>query len=85
MKKTVNLNSGKTQVEFKNVHVSRDVDSPNYKENTHIFYINGQSYGLVSFSKRGKSGKFSTTYQYEGQTFPDSEKKLIEHILNNQL
>lgn len=82
MNKTVTYNGEKIKVEFVSNHISRDFDSFDRKENTHEYVINGNLFKVNSTSTRGRSGKFSSSIMFEGQLFPDSEKKVIEHILS---
>lgn len=81
MEKTVKYKDGNIKVQFENKHLSRDFDSIDSKSNTNMFIINGKEYKVTSTSIRGKSGKFSSTYNFDGKGFPDNEKKVIEYIL----
>lgn len=86
MKKTVIVKGEKLKVDFTSRIVSRDVSITNERyENTWEFVIDGKSYTVRSISTIGKklNSKLSTRFIYEGVTFPDSEKKVIEHILCN--
>ena len=84
MKKSVTVNGEKIKVDFTNHHYVRTLNTEDRKENYHHFEINGNLYPVSSISKRGRTGKFSTSYYYNGINFNDSEKKVIEFILNNQ-
>lgn len=86
MKKTVEVKGEKFRIDFTSKVVSRDVSIPNERyENTWEFVIDGKPYTVRSVSTIGKklNSKLSTKFIYNGVTFPDSEKKVIEHILCN--
>ena len=86
MKKTVEVKGEKFRVDFTSKVVSRDVSIPNERyENTWEFVIDGKPYTVSSISRIGKkiNSKLSTRFIYNGVTLPDSEKKVIEHILSN--
>lgn len=85
-KRTVTVNGEKTKVRFENKWLKRTYDKENEKHNEHLFIINGEEYPVKSISKRNKGqfSKFSTRFVYDGKTFPDSEKKVIEYILNKE-
>ena len=87
MKKTVIVKGEKLKVDFTKRIVSRDLSIPNERyDNTWEFVIDGKPYTVGSISKIGNklNSKMSTRFIYEGVTFPDSEKKVIEHILGKK-
>ena len=92
MKKLVNFNGEKIKVEFsynakeynviqkyKDCLKRRIVIQPQIEKNILEYKINGKSYEVICNVTRGE--KLSCKHTFEGVTFPDNNKKIIEHII----
>jgi len=85
MRKTVQYKGDKIKVEFTKINFTRVVDKqmPNGRiieaHGTKDFIINNKTY-QVEWTMKFKT-TFSTRLHFEGYTCGDSEKKMIEHIL----
>lgn len=98
MRKSVEVNGTKIQVEFESyLNPAKEIvvlDKLKVLANTiapYIFVINGVKYDGIqkhhnSFQRKGKSLKEvrSVSLEYDGIKFGDSEKKVIEYILQKE-
>ena len=86
MKKTVNYKGEKIKVDFQykgSEVIKGSCGDVNGWEQKHLFSVNGKEYFYKSKSKETKRGTTSQIY-FKGIKFPDSEKKIIEYILENE-
>ena len=79
--KKINVNGQQKVVRFRNVWVERTYESKDEKRNKVKFIIDGVKYQLECIAKRKKE-KMNKVYIYDGISFPDNEKKIIEYILS---
>jgi len=98
MKKTVNVNGSKIKVDFvntdKRIFISEKKEFRNFvgerKEvviewiTDCIYLLNGKKYTFRFHGKENKQGRRSYKIEFDSRMFPESEKKVIEYILENE-